>query len=94
MALAHSTEQLRRLAGGRSVYSDKQLQSFGATDARPVKVINFLLVTHISPVLDLARLQRLGVIAPNPQQSVFGLTHDKLASLLLAIPNLGFRVLP
>jgi rRNA-processing protein FCF1 len=93
MALAHSTEELRRLAGGRSVYSDKQLQSFGATDARPVKVINFLLVTHISPVLDLNRLQRIGVITPNPQQSVFGLTHDKLVSLFNTIPNLGFKVL-
>lgn len=43
MALAHSIEELRRLAGGRSVYSERQLLDWEASPQRPVKVINFLL---------------------------------------------------
>lgn len=43
MKLAHSTEELRQLAGGRSVYSDTQLRHMAATASNPVKVINFLL---------------------------------------------------
>ncbi len=94
MALGYSTGELRRLAGGRSVYSDAQLVSFQATQNRPVKVINFLIITHIAPAVELEVAQRLGVIAANPQQSVFSLGHGKLVSLLSAIPNLGFKVLP
>ena len=94
MTLAHSTEELRRLAGGRSVYSDTQLVSFGATDAKPVKVVNFLLITHIDPVIGLDALQNLEIITPSPQQSIFRLSRDKLVTLLGLIPKLGFRALP
>jgi ribosomal protein S18 acetylase RimI-like enzyme len=91
MALARSTEDLRQLAGGRSVYSEEQLHGFGATAGRPVKVINFLLVTHIAPVIELEVLQRIGVIG-KPPQSIYSLTHEKIATLLDQILTLGFKV--
>jgi hypothetical protein len=94
MALAHSTDELRRLAGGRSVYGDTQLQAFNATETKPVKVINFLLITHIDPVIELETLQCLNIITPSPQQSIFHLTHDDVVALLALIPRLGFKVLP
>ncbi len=93
MALARSTEELRLLAGGRSVYSEKQLQEFNATEEKPVKVISFLLVTHITPVIELNALKRLRVITPHPQQSIFSLTHDEIMALLAEIANLGFTAL-
>jgi hypothetical protein len=91
MALARSTEDLRQLAGGRSVYSEEQLHGFGATAGRPVKVINFLLVTHIAPVIELEVLQLIGVIG-KPPQSIYSLTHEKIATLLDQILTLGFKV--
>jgi hypothetical protein len=94
MTLAHSTEELRRLAGGRSVYSDAQLQAFNAMPDKPVKVINFLLIAHISPVVELATLKRLEIFKGQPPQSIFRLAREKLFKLLGAIPNLGFKVLP
>ena len=94
MALAHSTEELRRLAGGRSVYSDAQLQVFKATPERPVKVINFLLIAHVTPVVELATLKQLGIFKGQPPQSIFRLPREKLLALLGAVANLGFKVLP
>jgi hypothetical protein len=92
MAWARSTEELRQLAGGRSVYTETQLQSFAATETKPVKVINFLLAAHIAPI-ELATLKRLQVVK-GPPQSIFGFERDELLALLGAITNLGFRVLP
>lgn len=94
MALARSTEELRRLASGRSVYSDAQIRAFEASDDRPVKVINFLLVHHIAPAIELATLQQLGVIKTHPPQSIFSLDRTKLVALLGQVHNLGFKVLP
>jgi hypothetical protein len=93
MALARSTEELRQLAGGRSVYTEWQLQSFAASADKPVKVINFLLAAHVSPVIELATLKRLGVIKGQPPQSIFRIARDNMLVLLDAIANLGFRVL-
>ena len=58
MALAHSVEELRRLAGGRSVYSERQLLAWEASPQRPVKVINFLLAGHINPLFLYPRCAR------------------------------------
>jgi hypothetical protein len=84
---------LRRLAGGRSVYSDVQLLAFDASPQRPVKIINFLLVGHIAPQIGLTELLQLGVFAGQPPQSIFGLDREKLVSILERITNFGFKVL-
>lgn len=82
MKLAHSTEELRQLAGGRSVYSDVQLRQMAATLDNPVKVINFLLAAHLEPPMPLAELSRSGVFAARPPQSIKYLLPAQQMSVL------------
>jgi GNAT superfamily N-acetyltransferase len=91
MTLARSTEELRRLAGGRSVYSERQLQAWNATPDNPVKVINFLLAGHLSPAMEIDELRKVGVIAGQPPQSIFKLNHSRRAPLLARL-DLGFSL--
>lgn len=82
MAFAKSTEDLRRLAGGRSVYSDVQLRMMNATAHRPVKVINFLLAAHIEPPMLLEALTKSNVFASRPPQSIKNLIPAQQLSVL------------
>ena len=82
MAFARSTEELRRLAGGRSVYSDVQLRMMNATQHRPVKVINFLLAAHIEPPMQLEILRKHNVFAERPPQSIKSLVPAQQLSIL------------
>ncbi len=92
LALAHTPSELRRLAGGRSVYSDRQLKSFFENNGdTPVKVINFLLVGHVQPSLELADLLEEGIVNRHPWQSIAKLSREQLQPLL-ARANLGFAV--
>jgi GNAT superfamily N-acetyltransferase len=91
MALARSIEELRRVAGGRSVYSERQLLDWQASAKRPVKVINFLLAGHISPPMSLAEMHRNGVVVGHPPQSIFRLSRARLQPILQHI-NFGFEV--
>jgi ribosomal protein S18 acetylase RimI-like enzyme len=91
MTLAHSTEELRRLAGGRSVYSERQLVNWNASPESPVKVINFLLVGHIAPPMFLAELAYDGVFRGHPPQSIIRLERSKLESILDRL-DLGFQI--
>ncbi|ANK84693.1 MULTISPECIES: GNAT family N-acetyltransferase [unclassified Rhizobium] len=91
ITLAKSTRELMHLTGGRSVYSEQQLDAWNATQARPVKVINYLLVSYIEPAIGLDELRRIGVVNGNPQQSIYEIRHDQLR-LLLDRANLEFDV--
>lgn len=91
MALARSTDELRRIAGGRSVYSDTQLTMMAATPARPVKVINFLLVGHFEPVMNLQTLKEDRVFADHPPQSIKHLDRAQ-QDALLRHAQLGFAM--
>jgi len=91
MALARSTEELRRIAGGRSVYSDTQLTMMAATPARPVKVINFLLAGHFEPVMNLQTLKEDRVFADHPPQSIKHLDRAQQGALLRHA-QLGFEM--
>ena len=82
MTLASSAEELRRLAGGRSVYSDAQLRSFAASPRRPVKVINFLLASYLEPPAQLHSLVSKQIFSGHPPQSIARLTPSKLRSVL------------
>lgn len=93
MTFANSTEDLRRLAGGRSVYSENQLRAFKASDEQPVKVINFLLIGHIAPSIKLQDLIRLTVFAGHPPQSMIRLRREQLIAVLQKVTNFGFQVL-
>lgn len=86
---AASTKELMLLTGGRSVYSEAELSNWGATAARPVKVINYLLAAYIDPAITLDELRGFGVIRGHPPQSIFELSRERLDDLLPRM-NLGF----
>jgi ribosomal protein S18 acetylase RimI-like enzyme len=88
---ANSTKQLMLMAGGRSVYSEEQLEEWSASQERPVKVINFLLIGYIEPSIGLSELRDLGVVKGHPQQTIYELKGDTFR-LLLDRSNLGFPV--
>lgn len=92
MTLAHTTEELRRLAGGRSVYSERELLRWNASLDDPVKVINFLLAGHISPPMWLAELQSKGIFGGHPAQSIARLSRPQLIPILERL-DLGFNIL-
>ena len=77
MHQAASLDDLVRLTGKRSVYSEAKLAGFEATAERPVKVIDFLLVGHIEPAIKLDDLKRMGVFRGGPPQSISQLTEEK-----------------
>jgi ribosomal protein S18 acetylase RimI-like enzyme len=82
VTLAHSTQELMQLSGGRSVYSQDQLETWRASPDRPVKVINYLLVSYIDPAISLAELKTMGVINNAPPQSIYQMRPDHLRALL------------
>lgn len=92
MELAHSTKELMQLAQRRSVYSEVQLEKWGATTDNPVKVINFLLVGYFNEPVKLADLQKFGVMQAHPSQAIFQINRGPLEALLRRL-NLGFEVL-
>ena len=87
MTLAHSTDELRNLVGGRSVYSDKQLVNWRA-HFRPVKVINYLLAGYVKPTIGLNKLIDKGIIN-GPPQSIIRLDEKKKKKILKYV-ELGF----
>lgn len=74
---AMSLDDLVRLTGKRSVYSEEKLAAFKATADRPVKVIDFLLVGHIEPAIKLKDLTHMGVFRGGPPQSISQLTEER-----------------
>jgi len=80
-----------QLTGGRSVYSEQQLEDLEATSDRPVKVINYLLVSYIEPAISIDELRTMGVINRHPQQAIYNLAHDRI-SRLITRTNLAFKV--
>ena len=90
MQRAASTTELMRLTGGRSVYSEAELQKWQASQDRPVKVINFLLAAYIAPPLALGTLVSERVVGGHPPQSIKELNREQLDKLL-SLVQLGFR---
>lgn len=90
-SLATSTDDLLRLTGGRSVYSENELQRWAASPDRPVKVINYLLARYIEPPFSLTRLKDLRIVGDHPPQSIFRIQPECLTDLLSSI-DLGFEV--
>lgn len=89
---ASSTRELMQMTGGRSVYSEAELEEWGATPDRPVKVINYLLVGYIDPPISLDELKHEGVVkGKQPPQSIYELKGESLR-VVLRRANLGFEV--
>lgn len=82
MTSAHSTSELRRLAGGRSVYSETELVRWRASPSKPVKVINYLLAGYIKPPIDLQKLEGDGIFVGHPPQSIFRLIGKRREKML------------
>ena len=80
LRLARSTEEVVRLTGGRSVYTRRQIEEFGASMNRPVKVIDFLLVGYAVPPMKLNELRSDGVFTA-PPQSITKLSAEKAAQV-------------
>jgi rRNA-processing protein FCF1 len=89
-SIAQSTKDLMHMTGGRSVYSEAELNDWGASPRRPVKVINYLLAGYIDPSISLDELHQNGVIAGHPPQSIFAISRHNL-EIILPRMNLGFQ---
>ncbi|WP_371369728.1 GNAT family N-acetyltransferase [Pseudomonas sp. QL9] len=90
IASASSTKQLMTLAGGRSVYSESEIESWGATEEDPIKVINYLLVGYIEPPVGISELKEMSIFGAHPPQSIFEIKTN-LRNLVIRA-NLGFEV--
>lgn len=89
---ACSTKELMVKTGGRSVYSEKELADRNATPDRPVKVINYLLVSYIDPPIGLIELKQIGVVrGSTPPQSIYEIKQGTLEEMLKRA-NLSFEV--
>lgn len=90
VASASSTKELMKLAGGRSVYSEKQLEAWNATHSNPIKVINYLLASYIDPAIGIDELKELEIFEKHPAQSIFEIKVNLKS--LLSRANLSFRI--
>lgn len=79
---AKSVPELVTRTGGRSVYSEHELNRFAPSATRPAKVINFLLGGYIQPAIQLPQLRDIGVVRTRPQQSIYRLSLNHRNELL------------
>ncbi|UTS88164.1 GNAT family N-acetyltransferase [Rhizobium anhuiense] len=91
LTFASSTRELMQLTGGRSVYSEQQLEDWHATAVKPVKVINYLLIAYIDPAIGIEELRDFGVVNGNPPQSIYEL-KPAILRRLIDRANLEFEV--
>lgn len=88
-AIASSTKALMTLSGGRSVYSEHELERWKASESNPIKVINYLLVGYIDPPVNLTELKKIGIFKDHPPQSISEI-KENLDKLLMRA-KLGFE---
>jgi ribosomal protein S18 acetylase RimI-like enzyme/rRNA-processing protein FCF1 len=88
---ASSLKDLIRLTAKRSVYSEAALAGWNATKDHPVKVIDFLLIGHLDPVMLLAELQKKKVFKAHPYQSICRLPPERVEPVRKQM-KFGFKV--
>ena len=91
LSFVDNLKSLVRRTGGRSVYSEQELADWQASKSRPVKVINYILVGHFDPAVELSALKKGAVFSGHPPQSITEIRPEK-RDLLLRRLNLGFQV--
>jgi ribosomal protein S18 acetylase RimI-like enzyme len=84
-----NTDDLIRLTAKRSVFSAEEMDGMGAKPSDPVKVIDFLLVGHLQPALQLKTLINAEVFNNRPPQSIAQFSEDRYEALK-AFVHLGF----
>lgn len=82
-------DQLVRLTAKRSVFSEVELREIIDESDRPVKVIDFLLIGHLDPPIELRQLIETGVFTNRPPQSIALLPADRLG-VIKSHMNFGF----
>lgn len=75
--LATSANDLTRMVGRRSVYSQESLATWSPSDPSPVLVIDFLLCGHFEPHVELDTLMRRRIFAGRPPMSIKRLTQEQ-----------------
>lgn len=91
MELANNVTELMQRTAGRSVYTERQLNSWFDKSDKPVKVIDFLLAGYFTNPVPLIELQELGIMKAHPNQSIFKIPNKKLLKLRPHL-NLGFAL--
>lgn len=92
VALAKSVKELMRLAGGRSVYSKEELMIlWNENPGKPVKVINYLLVSYIESPIRLTELIQMSLLKGVPQ-SICGIKDNLLLRKILKRSRLEFEI--
>jgi GNAT superfamily N-acetyltransferase len=86
-----TADDLIRLTAKRSVFSAEDMSEMNASPTSPVKVIDFLLVGHIQPSVQLDALVANGVFSNRPPQSISQLAEERYARLKAFI-QLGFEL--
>jgi hypothetical protein len=87
----HDLEELIRLTAKRSVFSERELRGWIEARTSPVKVIDFLLVGHLTPPVPLGTLKAEGVLGGHPPQSIIALSPERFAPIRWRLA-LGFDV--
>lgn len=87
---AQSTDDLVRATAKRSVFSATDLDAMTASADRPVKIIDFLLIAHVDPTINLRTLMISGILSAAPQ-SITKITDTGYSSLRSHL-KLGFEV--
>lgn len=87
----HEIEELIRLTAKRSVFSERELCEWIDESPSPVKVIDFLLVGHLTPPVPLETLNTEGVFNGRPPQSITVLNQERFAPIRRRL-QLGFDV--
>ena len=81
LSVAASTADLMQMTGGRSVFSEVQLSSWGASEEEPVKVINYLLAGYLIPPVGLQE----AIVGDHPPQSICEIDRRRLPIVLQRI---------
>ena len=78
---ADSVEEVVRATARRSVFSLDELQELVDESEAPVRIIDFLLVAHLSRPIGLVELTRSGVFRRHPPQTIMECREDRCRSL-------------
>lgn len=87
---AYDYRELSRLTAGRSVYSEEDLEQLIGFAINGVTIIDFLLISHLDPVIKISRLLEGGVLKA-PPQTITSIPRESLRTLLPSM-NFGFAL--
>ena len=77
VAEVESLEEVVRATARRSVFSLSELQELLEESETPLKIIDFLLVAHLSTPIGLPELTRSGVFRRHPPQTIMECREDR-----------------